>query len=219
VEVLQRLKVMLKDEPALMVRVTGLHTLATQLTGPFDSSPSLHSTPDDMVEFAAEVTASLVKDFLEAGADMVFLIENSLPTNSPEDFVRWRDLLDPVVNMIRFFEALPVLMFEHALSFHDQERFGGHSWDCAICLPMPAENAPHWLGVSPCLGVSMEGLDLTRPEVEFGERATTILESASAIRASLLTSSDLPVTSDLRSLAKNLETMRGEIAPWNRSRH
>jgi len=206
VEVLQRLKVMLKDEPALMIRVTGPHTLATQLASPSDSS-SRRSSPDDVLEFAAEITASLIKLYLEAGADVVFLAESTLP-KSPEDFEQWRTLLDPVVNVIRFFDALPVLLFEHTISSHDHELVRAHSWDCALCLPLPVESAPDWQGVSAWMGVSMQGLDLTRPEVEFGDHATAILETASAMRASFLTSSDLPVTSDLRSLAKNLAGIR-----------
>lgn len=211
VEVLQRLKVMLKDEPALMVRVTGPHTLATQLALFSKISPgaSPHILPDDMLEFAAEVTASLVKDYLEAGADVVFMAESVLPTRSSEDFESWRHRLDPVVNVVRFFEALPVLLFEHAISPQDQELVRAYSWDSAICLPLPVESALDWQGVSPWMGVSMQGLDLTRPEIEFGEHAMAFLEGTSAIHARFLTSSDLPVTSDLRSLARNLSTLRG----------
>jgi hypothetical protein len=215
VEVLQRLKVMLHDEPALMVRVTGPHTLATQLTALPDIAPdsSRHFSPDDMLEFAADVTASLVKGYLEAGADVVFLAEDTLPTKSRGDFERWRTLLDPVVNAIRFFEALPVLLFEHEISSADLELVREHSWDCALCLPLQAGTAHDWRGAAAWLGVSMPGLDLTRSEVEFGERATAILEAAAAIHIgiSFLTSSDLPATSDLRSLAKNLSTIRGRM--------
>jgi Uroporphyrinogen decarboxylase (URO-D) len=203
VEVLQRLKVMLKDEPALMVRVTGPHTMATQLTASSDISPG------DMLEFAADVTASLVRCYLEAGADVVFLAESTLPTKSASDFERWRILLDPVVNVIRFFEALPVLLFEDEISPGDMELVRGHSWDCAICLHLQAETARDWQGVAPWLGVSMRGLDLARSEGEFGDWATSNLGAASAIHVSFLTSSDWPVTSDLKSLAKNLSTIRG----------
>jgi hypothetical protein len=207
VEVLQRLKVMLKDEPALMVRVTGPHTLARQLTASSNSSPS--SSPGDMLEFAADVTASMVRGYLEAGADVVFLAESALPAKSAGDFERWRTLLDPVVNVIRFFEALPVLLFEDAISSQDLEVVRGHSWDCAICLDLQAETAREWQGVAPWLGVSMQGL--TRSEGEFDEWATSILGAASAIHVSFLTSPDLPATSDLKSLAKNLSTIRGHL--------
>jgi hypothetical protein len=208
-EVLQRLKVMLKDEPALMVRVTGPHTLAKQLTASPNPLPS--SSPDDMLEFAADLTASLVRGYLEAGADVVFLAESALTTKSAGDFERWRTLLDPVVNVIRFFESLPVLWFEDAVSSQDLEVIRGHTWDCAICLDLQAATACDWQGVAPWLGVSMQGLDLARSESEFDEWTTTILESASAIHVSFLTTSDLPATSDLKSLAKNLSTIRDHL--------
>ncbi|MBZ5664789.1 MAG: uroporphyrinogen decarboxylase family protein [Acidobacteriia bacterium] len=210
VEVLQRLKVMLKDEPALMVRVTGPHTLAAQLTAP--SSPPPDSPPDDVLEFAAEVTSSLVKGYLEAGADVVILTESTLPAKSPGDFERWRTLLDPVVNVIRFFEALPVVLFEDAVSPEELALVREeHSWDCAICLPLQGGPASDWQGVAPWLGMSMQGLDVARSEDEFGKWATSILETVSASHASFLTSSDLPAASDLRSLAKNLSTIQGHL--------
>jgi len=213
VEVLQRLKVMLKDEPALMVSVTGPHTLATQLTASSNSSPdsSPYFSHNDMLEFAADVTASLVRGYLEAGADVVFLAESSLPMKSAGDFEHWRSLLDPVVNVIRFFEALPVLLFENAISPGDMELVRGHSWECALCLPLQAETARDWQGVAPWLGVSMQGLDLARSEGEFGEWTTSILAATSAIHVSFLTSSDLPAASDFKSLAKNLSTIRSHL--------
>jgi hypothetical protein len=212
VEVLQRLRVMLKDEPALMVGVTGPHTLATELAAAYSPTPnsSHHFSPDDMLEFAVDVTASLVRSYLEAGADVVFLAESTLPTKSSGDFERWRAALDPMVNVIRFFEALPVLLFEDAVSTGDLELVRGHSWDCAICL-RSAETAGNWQGVSPCLGVSMQGLGLARSEGELGQWARSILEAVSAIHVSFLTSSDLPAASDLNSLTKNLSTVRGYL--------
>ena len=207
VEVLQRLKVMLKDEPALMVRVAGPHTLATQLTMP--SSPPPDFPPGDMLEFAAEVTSSLVRSYLEAGADVVFLTESTLPKSSTGDFERWRTLLDPVVNVIRFFEALPVLLFEDATSPEDMALVRGHSWDCAICVQVGT--GCDWQGVAPWIGMSMQGLDITRSEDEFGEWATSILGMASTMRADYLTSSDVPAGSDLKSLTKTLATIRAHL--------
>ncbi len=133
VEVLQRLKVMLKDEPVLMVRVTGPNTLALQL------SASSESSAGEGLEFAAEITASLVQSYLEAGADMVLLAESALAT---QDFERWRALVDPVINVIRFFEALPVLWFDQALPPEDLKMIRENRWDCAICLS--AGSASEW---------------------------------------------------------------------------
>jgi Uroporphyrinogen decarboxylase (URO-D) len=206
-EVLQRLKVMLKDEPALMVRVTGPHTLATQLTS--SSSLPADSPPGEMLEFAAEVASSLVRGYLEAGADVVFLTESSLPKISTGDFERWKTLLDPMFNVIRFFEALPVLLFDVAISSDDMALVRGHSWDCAICLQGGMEC--DWQGTAPWRGMTIQGLDVVRSEDEIGEWAKATLRAASAIPVSFLTSSDMPARSDLKLLTKTLAAIRGHL--------
>jgi Uroporphyrinogen decarboxylase (URO-D) len=202
VEALQRLKVMLKDDPALMVRVTGPYSLAMQLAS------HSNSPPGEILEFAAEVTSSLVNSYLEAGADVVFLTENTLPKSSTNDFERWKALLDPVVNVIRFFEALPVLLFDQAISSEDRERVRRHAWDCAICVP--AETGK-WQGAVPWVGIHMQGLEVARSEDEAREWAASILKAASAIQVSFLTSLDVAAASDPKSLTRALSALRAQM--------
>jgi hypothetical protein len=197
VEVLQRLKVMLKDEPALMVRVTGPQTLASQL-----------GAPSEGLEFAAEITASLVQSYLEAGADVVLLAENALPT---KDFERWRALVDPVINLIRFFETFPVLWFEQALSPEDLKMIRKNRWDCAISLNGLPQAIADGRGVASLLGLSMQGLDLLRSEDQMDAWAASILADVATVGASFLTSPDPPATCDLRALGKTLSAIRGHL--------
>jgi len=107
-EVVRRLKVMLPGEPALAVSVSGPYALAGQLVG--EAQPG-ESTFEDAAEFAAEVAVALCKGFLDAGASVIFLRENASTIRDPQ---RWADLLHPVVNVIRFYEALPVLLHANA---------------------------------------------------------------------------------------------------------
>jgi len=72
-EVLRRLKTMLEDEPALMVRASGPLSLAAMLSSDRIKGAS---PPRDLIEFAAEVIASVSKSFAEAGADIIFLAED-----------------------------------------------------------------------------------------------------------------------------------------------
>lgn len=102
-EVVRRLKVMLPGEPALAVSVSGPRALAAQLTG---EAPG-ESVFEEATEFAAEVALALCKSFLDAGASVIFLREDAGAIRDPQC---WADLLNPIVNVIRFYEALPVLL-------------------------------------------------------------------------------------------------------------
>jgi len=102
-EVVRRLKVMLPGEPALAVSVSGPRALAAQLTG---EAPG-ESVFEEATEFAAEVALALCKSFLNAGASVIFLREDAGAIRDPQC---WADLLNPIVNVIRFYEALPVLL-------------------------------------------------------------------------------------------------------------
>ena len=108
-EVVRRLKVMLPGEPALAVSVTGPCALAVQLAGAASArGPAFNEAGfSEATEFAADVAVALCKGFLDAGANVIFLREDvaAIP-----DIKRWGDLLNPVVNVIRFYEALPVLL-------------------------------------------------------------------------------------------------------------
>jgi len=140
-EVLRRLKVMLKDEPALMVRVSGPFSLAAQLLG--DKTVAHDLLPRDLVEFAAEVTASVSKTFLEAGADVILLTEGFLPEMSAESCAWYASLLSPIANVVRFYEALPVLFLAGAaVSETSLSQLLERTQDCVPCwTPTVAELA------------------------------------------------------------------------------
>jgi hypothetical protein len=105
-EVLKRLKVMLAGEPLLMVGVTGPFALASQLWNAVDG---LDLIPRELVDSAAGVTATVSKRFLESGANAIFICEKP-PTTS--DLTHWTESLSPIVNVIRFYEALPIVLFQ-----------------------------------------------------------------------------------------------------------
>jgi Uroporphyrinogen decarboxylase (URO-D) len=108
-EVLRRTKAMLKDEPALMIRVSGPIGLARQLCRG-DTGDSTASIPEEVIQFAAEVTASVARTFADAGADVIMLAEDFRDGLPLQGFEAYASLLAPVVNIVRFYEALPVLL-------------------------------------------------------------------------------------------------------------
>ncbi|MGH9497667.1 MAG: uroporphyrinogen decarboxylase family protein [Terriglobales bacterium] len=206
-QVIQRLKVMLKDEPALISCVSGPFTFAAQLAG--QDPVARPEPPQDLVEFAAEVGATVSKSFLEAGADVVFLRESWLPEFSP-DTCRWySSLLAPIANVIRFYEALPVLLLgPEGLSDANRNLIAGCDWDCVLCpfVSDPTASLDNWRQTRN-LGV---GCALPLHSFACNSMNSWTLDNASQLRQCLfLTSSDdLSATTEIPQLTARLDSIR-----------
>jgi hypothetical protein len=208
-EVLRRLKTMMKDEPALMVRVTGPLSLAVRLSGGQVESP-ISSPPRDLVEFAAVVVASASKSFAEAGADIILLSEDFLPDMSSETCDWYGSLLTPIANVIRFYEALPVVWWG-TTSAESLTALLERSWNCAWCpLQTPellargsvSHSKQGWIGLS------------LPPDAFCGDRAyldglPMLPGSLPNPKLGLLTSAeDVATTVDVKHLARGLDAIR-----------
>jgi hypothetical protein len=192
VEALRRLKTMLKDEPALMLRVTGPYTLGEQL----------RVENQDRLIFAAEIIATLVKEYLEAGADVIFLEESALPRSGNEG-AAWKSALDPITNMIRFYEALPVLRVET----EDISVLAEQSWDCALCIDPSAMAESDWSRTTPWLGV-----DLALAEPGSVTDLEQTLQCLSGARLKFVSCPDLPRAMEMKSLTRILTSVRERLA-------
>ncbi|HEX4921425.1 MAG TPA: uroporphyrinogen decarboxylase family protein, partial [Candidatus Bathyarchaeia archaeon] len=211
VEVLRRLRVMLKDEPALMMSVTGPLKLAAQLS----CTPEGGLLPAALVEFCAGIVATLSQHFVEAGADQVFLSENAPRTDNAEKFEWWAALLEPVINVVRFYDALPVLLLDERLDSPFAWSILNRSWDCVICL-------------SPSLGDQFStpasgahGLGLALPGTLFAETGNDQKKMlvgtrniVDRVKPVLLTSStDIPANADIKQVASSLDHLREVHSP------
>src|ERR1700733_174899 len=110
-EVIRRLKSLKRDDALLMACITGPFTLGALLSNA-DANGELRA--DDVqsfaVAFSAAVIARIASVFSEAGANVIFIREEVLPTASTEVFSDWTSSLSSTINIIRFYEALPVLL-------------------------------------------------------------------------------------------------------------
>ena len=204
-EVLTRLKTMLKDEPALMVRVTGPFTLAAQLTG---LAGQELAAAQSSLEFCAEVAAMMAKEFATAGADVVLLVEDALPSLSTEICERWCSVLEPAINMIRFYDALPVLHLGHAARIAEASScILDCEWNCALNLELPEaateSRKSKWVGGALPQDVFLD----TRAELSTS--VTSICRRLLVQRPVLLTSvDDISLTADIKRVAAVLEAAR-----------
>src|ERR1700689_5486029 len=110
VEVIRRLKPLVRDDFLLVAGVTGPLTLAAQL-GEMVTSPTAgkQSPPDSALSLAAVVSPVVARARVEAGANVILIREELLPA-SAADLADWASRLASTINIVRFYEALPVLL-------------------------------------------------------------------------------------------------------------
>lgn len=109
-DVVRRLRAMLRDRVALAVALPGLMTTTGYL-----SRPHGDPAPADNLAAAGGATLQAVRGACEAGADLVLLIEAELPAVDHPLRSQWLAMLETICNVTRFHEALPVLLMGRGL--------------------------------------------------------------------------------------------------------
>lgn len=203
VEVIRRLKALLRDECLLTVGISGPFALAAQLMGAEPDASGDSEISARALELASEAIAPVAKAFLEVGANVVFIREE-LPA-SAASFSDLASLLATTVNIIRFYQAIPVLL----LSVE-----AGHlnlalrqSLDCVIC-PVLTETLPgmpeEWIEPAPAnLGFSIPVEVVAESQSAFEKSAEQLRRVVQIFQPALITtSSDVSNTADFRNLSK-----------------
>jgi len=201
-DVLRRLKMMLQGEPALMIRVTGPLKLAAQLR---EGACAAGLNTAGLNDFAAGVAAAVSRSFLEAGANVIFLQEDP---DLIEDAPHWASMLAPVVNAIRFYEALPVLLLQGQLRMDAVAALNASCGGviCPRAIDLGSQTN------SPSLA---SGSAICRPSACFlptedpGSLRTILQSLVQDSTVSIVTSDgDIPERVDIRYLASVLGTLR-----------
>lgn len=218
VEVIRRLKTLLRDDSLLMAGVAGPFTLAAQLTQ-LEREDTLHreDVPDAAIELAASMITQVSSAFVEAGANLIIIQEEVLPALSAEDCEAWAGLLAPTFNIIRFYEALPVLQFSnhHSLAENREVIFRRH-WDCILCPVLDGISSRESRRM-PELGASTIGVALPRESFQIEEAVSeeahqSLCQAISELRPAILTTAgDVPASTDMKRLIRILENVSGAM--------
>jgi hypothetical protein len=198
-----------------MAGVSGPLTLASRLTGVHGHDPNASvDLPDAVLEVATSEVAHASKAFAEAGANLVFLREERLPAKSGGNSQDWESMLGPIFNVIRFYEAQPVLQIadEHALA-ENPEAIPQLAQGCVVCLPLEAiESLPKekYSGMRSAklgIGLPVTAFQPDQPgDASFGSRLGQLI---SDVRPAIVTTtSDVPAATDLKRLAAISELVR-----------
>ena len=203
VEVIRRLKPLVRDDFLLVAGVTGPLTLAAQLAQ-IDTSESARkqSPPDSALSLAADVSPVVARALVEAGANVILIREELLPS-SADALADWSSRLASTINIVRFYDALPVLLLNPPRP--DPAEFKAifrEPWDAVVCAPMDINAAD----LSAERRATAYGISLPASAFE-SEQSNTAQLTTSLHRiipefhpALVTTSSDLPSTADLKVL-------------------
>jgi len=208
VEVIRRLKTMLRAGGLLVAVVTGPLTEAASLAQ-LDTLLDRPQLPESSLDRATTAITGIATAFLEAGASAILIHEDFLPTMSEEGFTDWRSRLRPIVNIVRFYRALPILVLGCAKGVTaNRDLILRADWDCVLC-PIVSHKAATLLSE---LGPSVRGLALApdmfspSPTVDFEGWVTEMISSGRP--AVITTAGDLPAAVDIERLNKLWENLQ-----------
>ncbi len=210
-EVLRRMKAFPNRDFLLMAGVNGPMTLAAQIARcEGNQKLRIEDVPTSVQDYAASVVTETVSAFLESGSDLIIVQEQMLPAFTAENCEAWANLLAPTINVIRFYEALPVLQLSPARSvLQNWDAIFQQRWDCVVSLPLEALVSREAIG-SQLANELMIGISLSQetfgPAKLDGEEILPILKPvvSRARPAVLTTTGDVPAMTEMKSLAKIL---------------
>ncbi|HEV1996010.1 MAG TPA: uroporphyrinogen decarboxylase family protein [Candidatus Acidoferrum sp.] len=215
VEVIRRLRTLRRDDSLLMAGLTGPYTLAARITQ-LELKDPLRSEdlPERALEIAAAVISQIAAALVEAGANLVFIQEKVLPALSAEGCEAWASLLAPAFNIIRFYEALPVLQLTDTRSFaQNSEVIFQREWDCVVCPALPEFPSPPSERFSAlkavALGISLP-LEVFQPDRSEGDRLQQYVHQIiSELRPAILTTAgDVPPMTDMKRIIEVCDYVR-----------
>jgi hypothetical protein len=212
VEVIRRMNTLPNRDFLILAGVTGPLTLTARITQ-LEHKETLRS--EDLSDAAQELAATLVTQiactFLEAGADTIIIQEKIIPALSAESCDTWANLIAPTINVVRFYEALPLLHLPCGPFPHENwDLIFRRHWDCVKCAPADViasrrrEGSPATDGTP--FGIAVP-VDEVRPEGEHGKSPFQNIQTwISFLRPSIVTTAvDVPVTTDMKYLIKVFE--------------
>src|SRR5271169_5071995 len=206
----------MRDEPLLCAGVTGPFTLAAHLLNlrPVDVPPR-EDFSEAALELAAATITQIATKFVEAGANVIFIQESIFPVLSAEHCDAWASSLAPAFNIIRFYEALPVLLFSDEISFAaNREVVFARNWDCILC-PALAASATSAAEIAPPPSRANIGFALSTAPFQpsapstaenFADSLHTIMMELRPVLVT--TAGDVPASPDIKLLAKVGEAIR-----------
>ena len=212
VEVIRRMKALANRDFLLMAGVTGPLTLAARITQ-LEKRGFLRwdDISEAALELAGSVATQMASKFLEAGADLIIIQEKIVPALSAESCDAWANLLGPTINVVRFYEALPLLLF--LCGPFPQEHWNmilRQNWNGVKCAPADVITSRRRKGLPEDEGTAFGiALPLDAVGLDGGYDKSSVQDIQawiSELRPSIVTTAgDVPTKTDMKHLVKVFE--------------
>jgi uroporphyrinogen-III decarboxylase len=213
-EVIRRLKALLRDDSLLTVGVTGPFALAARfIRAPGDDVLTRSDVPSAALDLATAAVTHISKAFAEAGANLVFLREESLPSVDVAASEEWASMFTPIFNIIRFYEALPILQIAtSAVLSGNGNSILQWSRDCVFCPTLDAvgtlsSEARRTIdGAKLGVGLPVEAL---QPQAAGSDFEDLLRQDLRELRPAIVTTAnDVPASTDLKRIAAVADIVR-----------
>ena len=208
-EVIRRLKSAPAEDRLFMAGVTGLFSVASHLVGHGAQSWKCDLS-SAVFEFASSLITRVATMYVESGANVIFFVENALPSLSADQYRQWASLLEPASNIVRFYGALPVLLLADAGSAAAASApLFTSDWDCVLCpnvRDLCCRIAPPLNGLT---GMASPLELFSRGAPQAAASITHTRELLSAFQpVTVTTAGDLPMAVDLKVASRMLSGLR-----------
>jgi uroporphyrinogen-III decarboxylase len=218
-EVIRRMKTLLPAEILRMAVISGPLTLAARIAQ-MSERYNVKSTdlPNSALDLATSAITKIAKSFAEAGANLIFLREECTPAPDAATIESWLSALTPIFNIVRFYEATPVLhiaannLTSPEISMLVQSLVD--AWpDCVVSI---LSTTLQGLSAATRAKIPSERLGINLPIEYFGpsvNNATTfdqiLEETIRELRPAIVTTAtDLPIATDPKRVAALSEIVR-----------
>lgn len=201
VEVIRRLKSLLRDEPLLMAGISGPFTLAARLLQVDPNAALEVRASRNALELGSAAIASISTAFLEAGANIIFIREEMFP--AADHLSDWTSLLATTINIVRFYGAIPVLLL--VTDSKNLEPILQQPSDCIVCPELQGntpEQCDAFENLAPAkLGIAIPVSANTPPVEDSANYEQDLCNVISRFHPAIVTTAgDIPVTTDLKRL-------------------
>ncbi|HTM43096.1 MAG TPA: uroporphyrinogen decarboxylase family protein [Terriglobales bacterium] len=201
-EVIRRLDALLRDDTLLVAGLSGPFTLAASLLQISEQEwVDNNDVSSSALDLAAAMLTQTASAIVEAGAHVILIHEDVLPPLSDERVDDWANRLSPVVNIIRFYGALPLLLLTNpAAMCQNLELLANRAWEGILCPE--ASSFGEWPSIDAAkLGVALAPNYLP-PDPALMKRIETLHPAV------VTTSGDVPPSADVKQLAGMCEEVR-----------
>jgi Uroporphyrinogen decarboxylase (URO-D) len=201
-EVIRRLDALLRDDTLLVAGLSGPFTLAASLLQISEQEwVDNNDVSSSALDLAAAMLTQTASAIVEAGAHVILIHEDVLPPLSDERVDDWANRLSPVVNIIRFYGALPLLLLTNpAAMCQNLELLANREWEGILCPD--ASSFGEW----PAIDAAKRGVALAPnylpPDPALMKRIETLHPAV------VTTSGDVPPSADVKQLAGMCEEVR-----------